>query len=437
MAYKLYDDPKDRMREALHPFRKKYHRDFYALKDINLAVKKGEILGIVGKNGSGKSTLLKIISRVLHPTKGTVQVNGRISALLELGSGFNPEFTGMENIYFYGSILGFSRSQMDEKVGDILDFADIGQFIQQPVKTYSSGMKARLAFAVSTAADPEVLVIDEVLAVGDIKFQRKCFVRLEQFKHTKRTMLLVSHSLNTINQICDKVLLLHKGNRIDCGEPKFITNIYHKMLFGPGIDAKKVKVTPSTESGKTLHRGNVHGSAWNKEGDSGQVITATKKHNLGEIRTGTKKAEITDFGFVDQQGNLSTILDSAQEYTIFVRAIFHQEADDPIVGYLIKNLTGVSLSGTNTYHQKLTVPRQEKNYILEARFHITMWLAPGKYFLTVTIGKFEDMYDARLDALNFEVQGQYGNFPNSIVNLNPRVAIAQIFPNTPNNFMYD
>lgn len=209
--YNLYNNKLDRLKESLHPRRKQYHRDFYALKNINLEVKRGEVLGIIGKNGSGKSTLLKIISNILTPTSGIVEIKGKVVALLELGAGFNPEFSGMENIYFYCSLLGFDRKQTDEIVDEIIGFAELGDYINQPVKTYSSGMKARLGFAVSVNVDPDILILDEVLAVGDELFRRKCYARMESFFKGGKTILFVSHEANSINELCSRAILLDRG----------------------------------------------------------------------------------------------------------------------------------------------------------------------------------------------------------------------------------
>lgn len=229
--YNLYKSKKDRLKEALNPLGRSYHRDFFAVKNIDLAVRKGEILGIVGKNGSGKSTLLKLISGVLSPTGGTVETQGSVVALLELGSGMNPEYTGYENIYFYSAILGYNRQQTDDCVDDIIAFADIGEFIYQPVKTYSSGMRARLAFAVSVNVKPDILILDEVLAVGDELFRRKCHARMQEFFEGGKTVIYVAHSVPSINELCTRAILLDRGEIILDGPTKFVTGNYQKLLF--------------------------------------------------------------------------------------------------------------------------------------------------------------------------------------------------------------
>lgn len=225
-VYKIFDKPTDRVKEALNPFRKRYSRDFYALNDVSLTIKKGETVGIIGKNGAGKSTILKIITGVLTPTSGSVQVNGRIASLLELGAGFNPEMTGIENIYMNGTIMGYSKEEMDDRVQEIIDFADIGEFIHQPVKMYSSGMFARLAFAVNVNVTPDILIVDEALSVGDVFFQNKCFKRMDALKKSGVTVLFVSHDIGSIRQLCDKCLWLENGGMRQYGNVEEVAAAY-------------------------------------------------------------------------------------------------------------------------------------------------------------------------------------------------------------------
>lgn len=237
--YKLYNNPIERLKESLHPFKKKYHKEFYALKDVNFEVKKGETVGIIGKNGSGKSTLLKIITGVLTPSSGNVAINGKISALLELGTGFNPEFTGLENIYFSGTIMGYTKDEIDKKVDNIISFADIGEFINQPVKTYSSGMFVRLAFAVAINIDPEVLIVDEALSVGDMRFQQKCFRKLREFKEDDKTILLVSHDLGAVINFCDRVIWLWDGEVYQIGKSDNVGKRYISYMAYDSITTNK------------------------------------------------------------------------------------------------------------------------------------------------------------------------------------------------------
>ena len=229
-VYKLYDRPIDRLKESLNPFHKEYHKKFYALNNLSFQVKKGETVGIIGTNGSGKSTILKIITGVLSPTTGKVKVDGVISALLELGAGFNSDYTGIENIYMNGTMMGFSRKQMEAKLPDILEFADIGDFVYQPVKTYSSGMFVRLAFALAINVEPEILIVDEALSVGDVFFQSKCYRRMEEIRKNGTTILMVTHDMGSIIKYCDKVVLLNKGNFIAQGQPGPMVDLYKKIL---------------------------------------------------------------------------------------------------------------------------------------------------------------------------------------------------------------
>jgi ABC-type polysaccharide/polyol phosphate transport system ATPase subunit len=246
--YKLYNKPIDRLKESLSPFKKNYHRDFYALDDVTFEVKRGETLGILGKNGSGKSTLLKIISRVLTPTSGNITVNGRVSALLELGIGFNPEFTGMENIYLCGTVLGIPKEEMDKKIDQILSFADIGDFIHQPVKIYSSGMFTRLAFSVAINVNPDILIIDEALAVGDIRFVQKCIRKFKEFKELNKTILLVTHDVGAVINLTDRALWLSDGKVKGVGEPEDIANKYMAFM---SYNEETKRETQKTKSGET------------------------------------------------------------------------------------------------------------------------------------------------------------------------------------------
>ena len=239
--YKLYNSKSDRLKEAFSFKGKKRHSEFFALHGINLTVKKGEILGIVGKNGSGKSTLLKIISGVSTPTSGAIDTKGDIVPLLELGAGFNPDYTGLENIKFYSSIIGLSKKSLNEKIDEIVSFAEIGEHINQPLKTYSSGMKARLAFAVSVNINPDILILDEVLSVGDELFKRKSYAKMEEFFNSGKTIIYVSHSLNTVKQICTRAILMDKGELLLDGDPKYVVNEYNKLLFSKDKSYKEVR----------------------------------------------------------------------------------------------------------------------------------------------------------------------------------------------------
>ena len=245
--YKLYDKPTDRLKESLGFSKKKRYKEHFALNNVSFNVKKGETVGIIGTNGSGKSTILKIITGVLNPTGGNIVVDGRISALLELGAGFNGEYTGIENVCLNGAMIGFTKEEIDEKLQDIIDFADIGDFINQPVKTYSSGMFVRLAFAVAINIDPEILIVDEALSVGDVFFQAKCYHKFEEFKKMGKTILFVSHDLGSIGKYCDRVVLLNKGKKLNEGTPKEMIDIYKKLLVNQ-YDADTGETLGDTQS---------------------------------------------------------------------------------------------------------------------------------------------------------------------------------------------
>ena len=305
-VYRLYEKPIDRLKESLNPRHKSYHKDFYALNGLSFHVEKGQTVGIIGTNGSGKSTILKIITGVLTPTTGEVNVDGKISALLELGAGFNMDYTGIENIYMNGTMMGFTKKEMDEKLQDILDFADIGDFVHQPVKTYSSGMFVRLAFALAINVEPEILIVDEALSVGDVFFQAKCYRRMEEIRQNGTTILMVTHDMGSIIKYCDKVVLLNKGEFIAEGEPGRMVDLYKKILAnqmdslreelesdfsgGMEIEGTEKKVLSSREAA-AAHTG----------ADAGLM---KDKITINSDRTeyGDGRAEIFDLGLFDARG---------------------------------------------------------------------------------------------------------------------------------------
>ena len=264
-VYRLYDKPIDRLKESLSLTHKSYHKDFYALNGLSFNVEKGQTVGIIGTNGSGKSTILKIITGVLTPTTGQVDVEGKISALLELGAGFNMDYTGIENIYMNGTMMGYSRKEMDEKLQDILDFADIGDFVYQPVKTYSSGMFVRLAFALNINVEPEILIVDEALSVGDVFFQAKCYRKMEEIKKRGTTILMVTHDMGSIIKYCDKVVLLNKGEFIAEGEPGHMVDLYKKILANQ-LDSLKEELESDYSGGMLSEEKNVKAEESHSDG---------------------------------------------------------------------------------------------------------------------------------------------------------------------------
>ena len=383
-SYKLYEKPIDRLKESLNPFRQAYHKDFYALNHISFEIKRGETVGIIGKNGSGKSTLLKIITGVVTPTTGSVHVNGRISALLELGAGFNPDFTGLENIYMNGIIMGYSREATVEKLEQILSFADIGEFIHQPVKMYSSGMFARLAFAVAINIDPEILIVDEALSVGDVFFQAKCYRKFEEFKKMGRTILFVSHDLSSISRYCDRVILLNKGVKLEEGSPKQMVDMYKQLLVGQDPTRKVEKEVKKKEN-------------WSEKF---QV-------NPNMLEYGSKLAEITDFVVMDEKGRYTNTIDKGTTFTIKMRVAFHENIQEPIMAYTFKDIRGTEITGTNTMFEKMHIEHSEAGDVCTVTFTQDMFLQGGEYLLSFGCTGYKDgdftVFHRLYDACNITV----------------------------------
>jgi len=426
--YKLYDSPFDRLKESLNPARKKYHKDYYALNDVSFNVNRGETVGIIGKNGSGKSTLLKVISGVLTPSSGDVYVNGKVSALLELGAGFNQELTGIENIYFNGTLMGYSKEEMDSKLDNILSFADIGEFVCQPVKSYSSGMFVRLAFAVAINVEPEILIIDEALSVGDIKFQRKCFAKIEQFRQNNKTILFVSHGLGTVNMLCDTALILDEGKLLEQGEANKVTRIFQKMVFG---EEKFNDSLDDNLSGNDVEE--IVGSKLFKTNNANVKTRFSVDNDLRELVedklknwNGQKKAEIIDFGVLNSAGDKVTVLNAGGRYTLYSRVLTYIDFETIHFGYPILNTKGILVFAVNSELQNVEIKPQKRGSIIEGRVDVTMWLAPGDYFLTFRSGASLEVFDVLYDQVHFVVIGDCKIHPNSIVNLESTVSVKSI-----------
>ena len=362
-VYKLYDRNRDRLREALHIGKNIRYREHFALNDVSFDVYKGETVGIIGTNGSGKSTILKIITGVLTQTSGDLTINGRISALLELGAGFNMEFTGIENIYLNGTMLGFSEKEIDERLDLILEFADIGDFVYQKVKTYSSGMFVRLAFAVAINIDPEILIVDEALSVGDVFFQNKCYRKFEDFKKQGKTILFVSHDLGSISKYCDRVLLLEKGEKIGEGEPKEIIDMYKKVLVG------QLDTTLSLQNDDTAPKG----TKWK---DMMQLNPHVDEYGNG-------LAEFVDYCAYDNGGTITNTIIKDDEFTVRVKVRFNETVSDPIFALSFKNMQGTEITGTNTMFEKITTgtPVAGETYIIT--FTQNMSLQGGEYLISL------------------------------------------------------
>lgn len=375
--YNLYNSPQDRLRETLKLTKKSLHKEFYALKDVSFDVFPGETVGIIGKNGAGKSTLLKIITGVLTQTSGSVQINGRISALLELGAGFNPDYTGLENVYLNGTILGYSREEMDVRLQNILDFADIGEFIYQPVKSYSSGMYMRLAFSVAINVDPEILIIDEALSVGDILFQTKCFKKIQEFKELGKTILFVSHSLNNIIQYCDRCIVLSDGEKIAEGEAAPMVDLFKQILTTP--KDQKAQITSLVNS-------------YSVTSSTEDVTQTLKEHlilNKDFLEYGSRELEIVDFGIIDAFGHISNIVDSKKFFQIIMRIRALQEKKMPIFAFSIKDIHGVEVTGTNTMYNNVDTGHLMPGDCIEVTFTQRIPLPGNGYLLSLGCTGYE------------------------------------------------
>lgn len=378
--YKLYDNPMDRLKESLGLSRKKKYKEHYALRDVNFQVNRGETVGIIGTNGSGKSTILKIITGVLNATEGNVEVNGRISALLELGAGFNMEYTGIENVYLNGSMIGFSKEEIDAKLQDILDFADIGDFVYQPCKTYSSGMFVRLAFAVAINIEPEILIVDEALSVGDVFFQAKCYRKFEEFKKMGKTILIVSHDLSSISKYCDRVVLLNKGKKLSEGQPKEMVDLYKKVLVGQAGDAEDLNQLVEEQMS----------DAEPEQEESKTQWIRPFALNPQQLEYGSKKAEIIDFTLRDAAGNYSNTIEKGSKFEILVRIKFKEKVQEPIVAFTFKNVHGTEITGTNTMYEKQDIGKKEANDEIVVSFTQNMDLQGGEYLLSLGCTGYQD-----------------------------------------------
>lgn len=381
--YKMYEKPIDRLKESLHPGHREYHKKFYALNNLSFQVKKGETVGIIGTNGSGKSTILKIITGVLSPTTGTVEVEGNISALLELGAGFNSDYTGIENIYMNGTMMGFSRKEMDGKLQDILDFADIGDFVYQPVKTYSSGMFVRLAFALAINVEPEILIVDEALSVGDVFFQSKCYRRMEEIRQKGTTILMVTHDMGSIIKYCDKVVLLNKGNFVAEGPPGNMVDLYKKILANQMDSLKEEMEEMNDFSGETA------GESREKRKKPGGLMKEKLTINGSRTEYGDGRAEIYDLGLLDERGNITNLLLKGENFTIKEKIRFNAAIESPIFTYTIKDKKGTELSGTNTMFEGTDIRPVKAGDEYEVSFTQKMTLQGGEYLLSMSCTGFE------------------------------------------------
>ena len=401
--YRMYEKPIDRLKESLSLSHKEYHKDFFALNGISFEVEKGQTVGIIGTNGSGKSTILKIITGVLTPTAGEVKVDGKISALLELGAGFNMDYTGIENIFMNGTMMGYSRKEMEEKLPDILDFAEIGDFVYQPVKTYSSGMFVRLAFALAINVEPEILIVDEALSVGDVFFQSKCYRRMEEIRRSGTTILMVTHDMGSIIKYCDKVVLLNKGQFVAEGSAGHMVDLYKKILAGQmeALDKelqkeKDPEVELSDFSGSTA-----------KEAHPGKLMREQITINVNRTEYGDGRAEIYDLGLFDARGNLTNLLLKGEMFTIRECIRFFADIQAPIFTYTIKDKKGTDLTGTNTMYEGADIKPVKRGEEYQVEFTQKMTLQGGEYLLSMSCTGFEQgehvVYHRLYDVANITV----------------------------------
>lgn len=411
-SFSLTNHPWQRLREALWP--KATDRRFYALRDISFTVQRGETLGIVGHNGSGKSTLLQLITSVMQPDSGQVQVQGRVAALLELGSGFNPEFTGRQNVFFNAQLLGLTKQQVQQRLADILAFADIGEFIDQPVKCYSSGMMLRLAFSVVMHIDPDVLIVDEALAVGDDAFQRKCHAKLKQLQAKGVTLLFVSHSAGQVIELCDRAILLDKGELLMQGTPKQVVQQYHKLLHmqEPERETYRQQIIQGLrEQAKTKRQQQTLSTSQGAYDPSIKPVSTLWYQSQGAV---IEQPHIENLA-----GEAVNLLTAGEVYEYVFQVYFEREAFEVGAGMMIKTVTGFDLAGaTSTRDHQLRVPYVAAGQRLEMRFRFTCQLPNGAYFLncgcSALVGGERQFLHRGVDAAMFTVIEQTSHVTGAV-----------------------
>ncbi len=391
--YKMFSRKKDRLLETIVPGYER-HQTFRAMDNLNLEIRKGEVLGILGKNGAGKSTLLKMITGVVFPTSGKIEINGKISSLLELGTAFNPDLTGIENIYQHGEVMGLTRAQIEEKKEDIINFADIGDHIHQPVKTYSSGMFARLAFACAINVEPDILIVDEVLSVGDMAFQLKCFKKFEQFKQKGKTILFVTHSISDVMRNCTRTIIIESGKKIFDGSVKEGVDKYKKLIVGLDID-NEIKSEEIEEETVT---------------EIGNEVTWKDNFELNpeELIYGTKAVDIIDYGIFNKEGKYETLIKNSEEVTIKMKVKFNKNIENPIFAITIKDIKGMEFCGTNTIIDRIDTGTYKKGDIALVTFKQVIPIMPGRYTLSFGCVKYNndgdlEVYQRRYDTIFIEV----------------------------------
>ena len=393
--YKMFDRKKDRLLETILP-RYQKHTTFRALDNLNLELKKGEVLGILGKNGAGKSTLLKMITGVATPNSGTIEINGKISSLLELGAAFNPDLTGYENIYQHGQVMGLEAEEIKAKEQEIIEFADIGDHLSQPVKTYSSGMFARLAFACAINVDPDILIVDEVLSVGDMAFQLKCFKKFEQFKEKGKTIIFVTHNVADVLKNCNRAIILENGRKTFDGSVKDGVNRYKKIIVGlsPEDVEREEKIQEELKKDYVIEDGEVWKDKFNQ--------------NPNIIEYGNKDADVIDYGIFDLEGNPINVFDNADTVILKSKVKFNKNVKDPIFTMTVKDYNGNDIAGTNSQIEKVMTGEFKKGDVAIAEFKQKLPIAVGKYTLSFSCTRFNlngelEVLSRKYDALLVEV----------------------------------
>ncbi|MBD1999460.1 ABC transporter ATP-binding protein [Leptolyngbya sp. FACHB-541] len=412
-CFKRYAKPVDRLKEILLP-QKNHAQIFWALRDINLNVTRGEALGIIGQNGSGKSTLLQIIAKTLTPTTGEVVVNGRVSALLELGSGFNPEFTGRQNVFFNGQILGLSQQEITTKLDEIIKFAEIGDFIEQPVKTYSSGMFVRLAFAVAVSVNPDILIVDEALAVGDIYFQQKCFERIQELKKLGTTLLFVSHDSTAVYKLCDRAILIESGKALLDGSPKQVIDLYEaKLLKKRDTHSESVEIQIVAKP------------------DSPDQETSSSDQVLEEVIIQSSEVSVKFVQLLDENGQVVDSVISEEALQLSIGLLFLQGFDDLHIGFKVRDRTGEVIFETNTFAMREKIGKVYNGTFLEVIFRFHVPLREGEYTISLGVadgGFGEGLFKRSLvyahNSAAFNVLRNNESIHwSGIVNLNPSISI--------------
>lgn len=436
--YRLYSNPQDRLKQmALWRFGRNFGHEFWALKNISFEVERGESIGIIGRNGSGKSTLLQILAGTLAPTSGVVQIYGKVAALLELGSGFNPDFTGRENVYLNGSVLGLSSEEIEARFSEITNFAEIGEFIDQPVKIYSSGMFVRLAFAVQTILPKDILIVDEALAVGDEAFQRKCYAAMERFREDGGTILLVSHSAQTIIRHCSRCLLLSHGELIADGPAKPVTDLYQKLMYSPPETFNKILIrikdlglekglAEPTEQNKSnlIYTDNL---AEEKERDEVLEFFDPNLPSPPEVVYGTGGATISNPGMYTPDGRKVNVIVAGRDYEWKYNIDFHEEATDVSCGFMFKTVDGLLVTGAGGKALNNTIQHVLPGQTAYISFKINLALAPGTYFLNSGVSSIingeNTFLHRRVDVAMIRVIAPDANIYGGLAYVKPRLNI--------------